>query len=359
MKKEGVMKRVRAHLGSHDSKVESAKGRYVVGLERLGALLSLATMSCSTALPVCDAPEVVQPSYDYVRVDFAAESGLIDSEQVAEITKDPAYDTLIGGVTKVAIRAPDSCQNATAAEAEGRATNSDAILKSTCGIYLKELEQALTKVGYQVVSWDVLGREEKAGSTTYDAAERLGASIVFIVNSVETTVEKPADEASFKFNYFESNEEGEGVKPLALTKQEQLIFAQQVQLREPTAFQQAERLRMLVATLDTTAVAIPARQSIWYYRRSLREFADVNAQHNIFRKFLFATDGQRYWAVWPTNVERPKVVAAPEVRSSSTEFSFKRDSESSSESDYKKRQQAMIRVIVGEFANKFKTGATE
>lgn len=322
-------------------------------------LLSLGTISCSTALPVCDVQEVVRPEYDYVRVDFAAESGLVDTNQAAEITKDPAYDALIGGVTKVAIRAPDSCQNASAAEAEGRATKSDSILKSTCGIYLKELEQALTKVGYQVVSWDVLGREERAGSTTYDAAERLGASIVFILNSVDTTIEKPADEASFKFNYFKSNIRGEGVSPLALTKQEQLMFAQQVQSREPLAFQQAERLRMLVTTLDTTAVAIPTRQSVWYYRRSLREFAQANVQQNIYRKFLFATDGERYWAVWPEGVERPVERVAPEVRSSSTEFSFKRDSESVDESNYKKRQQAMIREIVSEFASKFKTGAAE
>lgn len=323
--------------------------------------LSLVCSSCTRALPVCDqAPEYKPPSYDYYRIDFAAESRILNGDQTAEINQTPAYSRLIGNVQTVAIRAPNECLDTTAAKAEGRTSESEMILKSTCGIYLKEIERELTSVGYRVISWDVLDREEKTSSvSTYKAADRLGADAVFIVNSIETLIEQPDDKRTFRFRYFFSNEEGDMLEPLSLTDSEQRKYAKLVFKRIPDALDQGEKLQVLVASLDTTAVAVPSGESIWFYRRSLREFTDEEAAADIYRKFLFATNGERFWAVWPEGAERPSTSKGISRRSSSSEFSLTRSNEESLENQYRNRQQKMVRTIVKEFATKFESGASQ
>lgn len=326
---------------------------------------TLGSVSCSTALPVCEEPEQAEwnpPQKDYVRVDFAMESdGLL--EQVAEIRQTPAYRTQLPFIQTVAIRAPSQCLDVTADEQTGTNRESEVILKTTCSIYLKELEQGLAAVGYRVVSWDVLDRTERTGNvSTYEAAANLGAQAVFIVNSLQTPATDAGEEARYRFNYFKSNARGESLRPLQLSEQEQGEFVQRVLTRIPALASGAPKGKILKATLDTTAVAVPSGESIWFYRRSLAEFSDEDLSAALYRKFLFATlRGEKYWGVWPEGVPRPSQQVAEKTNSSSssTSFSFSTKAEESSNERFRKRQQAMVRKIVAEFAEKFSKGATQ
>ncbi len=325
----------------------------------------LSSASCSTALPVCEEPDQVEwnpPEKDYVRVDFAMESeGLL--EEVAEIRQTPAYRTQLPFIQTVAIRAPSKCLDVTADEQTGTNRENDVILKTNCSIYLKELEQGLAAVGYRVVSWDVLDRTERTGNvSTYEAAANLGAQAVFIVNSLETPASDVGEEAQFRFNYFDSNPRGESLQPLQLSEKEQAEFVQRVLTRIPALASGTPKGKILKATLDTTAVAVPSGESIWFYRRSLAEFSDEDLSAALYRKFLFATlDGEKYWGVWPEGVPKPTAPVAEKKSSSSssTSFSLSKKGEESSGERYRKRQQMMVRKIVDEFAQKFSKGATE
>ncbi len=335
---------------------------------KLGMFIALSVgfgAGCTTALPVCSEPDQVQwkpPEKSYVRIDFAMESeGMLD--QTAEVRQTPAYRDQLPRIRTVAIRAPNACLDRTADQQTGRDRENEVIMQTTCSIYLKELEQGLASVGYRVVSWDVLDRAERMGDvSTYEAAANLDAQVVFIVNSLETPMTNVGEQAEYRFNYFVSNPRGEGLAPLELTEADQAKFVERVLARIPALAGGVPKGKVLAATLDTTAVAVPSGESIWFFRRSTAEFSDDDLSAALYRKFLFATlDGTNYWGAWPEGLAKPATKVAEKTSSSSstTSFSWSKKGEDSATEAYRKRQQAMVRKIVGEFALKFSKGATE
>lgn len=199
------------------------------------------------------------------------ESRLVESNRDGEreITGSPAYEQGYRSVTKVAVRAPDVCANQNASEATGAARQdsvTSTVLKTSCGVEMAEMERSLTKRGYQVVSWKMLSNIVAADAKVplLEAAKRLGAQVLFQVNTLEKVNIVPGQDARIERRFYQSNKFGDSLAPAALAEGS-------LDPLRPHILQQEEALRRngrLGAMLDVNATVIDTGQSIWFYRAS-------------------------------------------------------------------------------------------
>lgn len=188
------------------------------------------------------------------------------AEKSPEIIETPTYVDSHSGIYTVAVRAPDSCSNTTAATATGDARASGTILKTECGVEMAELERALAKKGYRVISWKVLARElSVSGKNASEVASSLGAEVLFQINSLEKSQKSMGKDARWERNYFLSNEYGDRLgEQLFDEPTRQFLRSRYLQDSE----QRFERygLSQPSVTLDANAVLVSTGESIWYYQ---------------------------------------------------------------------------------------------
>ncbi len=201
------------------------------------------------------------PVYTYYRVSsryMASAQG----EQPPEIIPTPAYSQSAGAARTVAVRAPDRCSNATTNQATGNAASAGTILQTNCGVEMGEIERALTRAGYNVISWNVLDREMAGNNSPVEAASRLGAEVLFQINSLENSQKTLGQDALWERSYFVSNPSGAVGQPLSLAPEQRTLVAKNYLVQiEAQSIPRAHAV-----TLDAVAVAVRTGQSIWYYR---------------------------------------------------------------------------------------------
>lgn len=188
------------------------------------------------------------------------------SELPAEIIETPTYTDVHSSLYTVAVRAPDSCSNQTSASATGDARAAGTILKTECGVEMAELERALTRKGYRVISWKVLARElSVSGKSANEVASSLGAQVLFQINSLERSEKSLGKDARWERNYFLSNAFGDRLgEQLFDEPTRQFLRATYLQGQEREAEQTG--LRAPSVTLDANAVLVSTGESIWYYQ---------------------------------------------------------------------------------------------
>src|SRR5262249_55082612 len=152
----------------------------------------------------------------------------------------------------VAFRAPDSCLTQTAGRATGMTTNSGAILTTGCAVWLAEVERAVTLEGLRVISWDVLLRAERTGNgSIYEVAKKLGADLVFILNSLEAMAVKGGSDLALSISYYQSNPDGARLGDLPMTDEQRatlrFFMDEKVKLKD-----EMEVIRAVAVMLDTT-----------------------------------------------------------------------------------------------------------
>jgi hypothetical protein len=214
------------------------------------AILTIAALSgCSST------------SYFLVSSQFVAST---QSQQPAEIIATDAYRGDGSKTKTVALRAPDSCANATAAQATGDAASRGTILMTHCGVEMAEIEKALARNNYRVISWNVLAREMRGTKSANEVAESLGADVLFQINSLEKSQKTLGKDARWERKYFRSNHTAQEVAPLPLADDDRALIRQRY-LNDVDA-KYNDKSRTYAVTLDATAVWVKSGQSIWYYR---------------------------------------------------------------------------------------------
>lgn len=201
------------------------------------------------------------PSYEYYKVSsqFVASA---QGQQAPEIIATPAYNQLAGRAVTVAVRAPDSCINNTANQATGGAAAGGTILQTNCGVEMGEIERALTRAGYNVISWNILQREMARNLSANEVANTLGAQVLFQVNSLEKSQKTLGQDARWERSYFTTDAGGTMDRPMPLTEQQRAYLSQTY-----LAKIEADRNpRTYAVTLDAAAIWVPTGQSLWYYR---------------------------------------------------------------------------------------------
>lgn len=220
-----------------------------------------------------------------------------------DVRRTANYVALAPTLKTVAFRAPDSCFTQSAGRATGTTRNAGTIMTTECAVWLAELERAVTQEGFRVISWDVLQRAEKTGSgSIYDVAKKLGADLVFILNSLEAGAIRGGSDLALSFSYFQSDPRGSVAAERLLDDEQRRLLGdfmkQKVQLQ-----QQQLQAHTLSVMLDTTAILAATGESVWYYRWGstklvgLRDGAD----------FLFRGRGQFWRPVALLGMDAPKM----------------------------------------------------
>jgi len=203
------------------------------------------------------------PPVEFVRIDSHMRHDGTDAER-PDVHETPAYRRLLPSARRVALLAPTSCTVAGAAGWTGRGTSAgDALLLTQCGVQMAEVERQLARQGFTVHTWATLERLIRDdGLSPLAAARRLGAEVLFQVNSLER-INGNADRAlRWEQVYTRSNEYGDRGASAMLPDRERatlrgLVHDAEVQLVGRTR---------LGAALDVTAIDTAEGRSVWFYR---------------------------------------------------------------------------------------------
>ncbi|MDR4487103.1 MAG: hypothetical protein R3B83_06205 [Nitrospirales bacterium] len=215
------------------------------------AALSLA-FSC-LLLTACGSPHYLVTS-DFVVAD--------NPEAPPEVVESQTYLSTIPKIHYLAVLAPEGCANETAAQSSGEAAGQGLLLKTTCGIEMAELERALTKAGFQVISWNVLQNKVVKEELTPNAASKeLGAEVLFQINSLERSMIQAGQDARWERRFYESNPQGEQLQPASLPSKEGIQLINHIKQKEATLLNQ-ERLSV---TINASASLVETGESMWFY----------------------------------------------------------------------------------------------
>jgi len=187
------------------------------------------------------------------------------AEKPPEVVESATYLTQHSQLYTVAVRAPDGCSNQTSASATGDARASGTILKTECGVEMAELERALTKKGYRVISWKVLAREVAGGKTAAEVASTLGAEVLFQINSLEKSEKSLGKDARWERNYFLSDAYGAKLGEQAFDEVTRRYLRDNYLAGAETRLERSG-LRQPSVTLDANAILVATGESIWYYQ---------------------------------------------------------------------------------------------
>jgi hypothetical protein len=327
-------------------------------LERFSALAALAgglaAAGCQSAIPECACRSADTqgcsgaPELDYLLVEMGTDATLGQQRKV-EISPTPAYEENRESVASAAIRLPERCSSAGAAQVTGESRETDTIVKTLCGTWLAELEKALVRARFRVVSWDSLhGLERSRNIPAYVAAKELGADILFLFNSLEASDVRAGGEASARFQYFRSDVYGSRGEPYPLHEEERAALRNFVRGKTQVfTGTEAVGVAALSSTLDSTAILTANGESVWFYRnttlKSLRE--DSGA------RFLFA----KYQNSWYPARREVQVVAPMQATHIAAEdvmqatYAAQRD-------PYASQRLDLVRMVANDFVTRFRSG---
>ncbi|MDR4495011.1 MAG: hypothetical protein R3B74_11420 [Nitrospirales bacterium] len=212
----------------------------------------------------CSAP------YYLVTSDFVVAD---NQEAPPEIVESPSYLSAIPQIQYLTVKAPEGCANETATQSSGEAVGQSLLLKTTCGIEMSELERALTKAGFQVISWNVLqNKVAKEELTPHAASKELGAEVLFQINSLERSIIQAGHNARWERHFYESNPEGEQLKPVSLPPREGHQLLDHIKEKETSLLSQ-ERLGV---TMNASASSVKTGETIWFYEWTHAEAREDN-----------------------------------------------------------------------------------
>ena len=201
-----------------------------------------------------------------------------NKEAPPEIVESQTYLSVIPKIKSLAVTAPEGCADETASQSSGEAASQGILLKTTCGIEMAELERALTKAGFQVISWNVLqNKVVKEEITPSEASQELGAEALFQINSLERSLVQAGQDARWERRFYESNEKGEQIKPVSLPATEGTKLISYVKKKE-ASLAPPERLSV---TINASASLVETGETMWFYEWTHAEAQERDEAMNI------------------------------------------------------------------------------
>jgi hypothetical protein len=197
----------------------------------------------------------------------------------AEVTITPRYSKMVSKIKSVALNAPSSCANKSASEATGSVEGRGDVVKTLCGVEMAEIERALVRQGYIVYSWNMLNNLIGTNMTAIEGAKKLGAQVLFQVNSLERIKVTPARDVHIERSFFESNEYGDRLKPTVINEN---IISKYKDDIEKNEYNHLSSSKKLGAMLDISAIDTETHQTIWFYRWNNQE----DGSKNVIASFL-------------------------------------------------------------------------
>jgi hypothetical protein len=336
----------------------SAIFRFALERVPLG-LLFLSSLSSCAIVPDCGcvknpehagcvvtAPEP-PPQLTYVRAEGRYDSNF-GTDSAPEITETPSYSSARTSVASAVIRAPDSCLNETAAQVSGKGDQSNAILGTKCGVWMKELEQALTHAQFRVISWQALrGVEQSQNLPSHQAAQRLGAEILFTFNSLEVSEIKPQTDSAQRVEYYASNDRGEKLGPLPLAQADRDAIRGAVKVKMGGG---GAHVAALSSTLSCSAQLTATGEAVWHYQNT--KVKPVLMRRG--RAFLFVKH-ENLWHFATPAIAEVAVQVVPSVDLSAVDVDENRVEQQVDA--YQKEKLELVRAVAQDLTDRFRRGS--
>lgn len=241
-----------------------------MNLARQKILKLTVLVSLYTLLAAC------HPPYYLVTSDFMVADA---RETPPEIVQSHTYRSVIPTIKSLAVKAPEGCADETATQSSGEAAGQGVLLKTTCGIEMAELERALTKAGFQVISWKILQNKVlKEEMTPQAASKALGAEVLFQINSLERSLIQAGQDARWERRFYTSNEEGQLRNPATLPVKEGEQLIAQMKNIEAASPPHQERLSV---TINASASLVETGETLWFYEWTHAEAQRKNAEMKV------------------------------------------------------------------------------
>ncbi|SRR6266542_3906206 len=227
----------------------------------------IAAAACASLLTGC------AKTYLVVTYDTATVRGR--ENKPGEVFATARYTELRPTIKTVAVRAPDKCLQESVGRHTGEAragAESRLVMSTACGVVLSEMERSLAESGFRVISWDILFKAESVNRvSTYEAARRLGADAVFMINDLQNEPVTSDESDAERFVYFESDPEGHLLRPAKLGELDRKAIKPLAASR--IGNKTGTQTVALGASLDVSAVKPDSGEAFWFYRNSVTSAA--------------------------------------------------------------------------------------
>ncbi len=211
-------------------------------------------------------------SYYQIKSSFVASS---QDQKMPEIIATQAYKSMQKSNITVAVKAPDQCTSYTADQRTGASKSTETILKTDCGLEMGEIERALAKSGYNVISWKAFNQQIESEKNIMSAAKNLSAQIIFQINSLENSNKNLGQDARWERNFYHSTPAGNITSPFLLNSDQRLFLSN----RFLAPIEKQQSTFTYAVTLDAAAIEVSTGQTIWYYRWTKASEPDIKTKN--------------------------------------------------------------------------------
>ncbi len=196
---------------------------------------------------------------------YLVESRLVQSDfrpDQPDVTDTPDYRVTHHLIRLVALQPPDGCADRGMAGSVAAAELELGVLRTRCGVEMAQLERALARAGYRVVSWGALLHLSASEEIPVrEAARQLGVDALFQVNALERVELRPRRDARWERRFYRATETGERTEPAHVERARRNEFEA---LIEPRERRQIGGTR-IGAAINVSVVSVPTGATIWFY----------------------------------------------------------------------------------------------
>jgi hypothetical protein len=252
-----VMRMVARCCGHASRAASQSQDRRKVLVPKANLRITLA-LAMAVLLPGC-------ANYYFLTTEYVSADVPIDPPEILE-TKE--YTRRLGTVQVLAVQAPDRCIQEGAAARSGQQKEESSLMQTNCGVHLADIERGLVRNGYQVVSWKELWLTQVQDKISpRDAAIKLNADAIFLVNSLELSSVSQGENARWERRFYESSTAGDQEGSAMVDEPTKKQFLKLLRKKERTL----QGNKRLSATINATMIMTKTGRSIWFYEWTLAE----------------------------------------------------------------------------------------
>jgi hypothetical protein len=205
---------------------------------------------------------------------YLIESRLVESahrREAPDVTETPQFRAMRAHIATIGLQPPDVCADQGASAGDGTAQLELGILRTRCGVEMAELERALARAGYGVVSWGAVQHMARSQETSLlESARALGVDVLLQVNALERIEVRPGRDARFERRFYHATRGGERAQPASVPQTRARTFEELIGQRE-TSLATGTRVG---AAINVSAVEVDTGATVWFYEWSLVDVAE-------------------------------------------------------------------------------------
>jgi hypothetical protein len=196
---------------------------------------------------------------------FLVESRLVESQRrvgAPDVTETSKYRAIRDRVKMLGLKPPDVCADRGQTGSAGSGQLQQGILRTRCGVEMAEFERALSRAGYEVVSWSAVQHLSRSSEISLlESANELGIQVLIQVNALERIQIQPGRDARFERRFYRATRGGQKADAALVEQTRKREFESLIQRKEASL----ARGKRVGATINASAVEVVTGTTIWFY----------------------------------------------------------------------------------------------